>query len=187
MVASPETLQAPYELACKYLNQHQDPKRFGIKHYSVRDKLIRQNSRLYTWGRANGFPLMPDFPTLSEFHPLLQDEDMHTQVKDILEHIVHLHISGPSQFIPSKEEQPLVEKFSLKDLIWRRGRPIRRPRKDIEQLTVLADELASLITKLELLCPGSQVSWVTADVTVVDWSLICSMAEENPNSKPEKY
>ncbi|CAG9983342.1 unnamed protein product [Clonostachys byssicola] len=185
MVASPETLQAPYELACKYLSQHQDTKRFGKKHHVVRNKLVRQNSRLYTWGRANGFPLMPDFPTLSEFHPLLQDDNMHTQVKDILESIVHLHLSGPSGFISIKEELPLVERFSLKDFIWRMGRLVQRPSKDIEQLSVLADKLENLVTKLELLCPGSQVSWVKADVNTVDWSLICSMAKENPNSKPD--
>ncbi|KAK7221602.1 hypothetical protein V2G26_009605 [Clonostachys chloroleuca] len=185
MAASPETLQAPYELACKHLSQHQDLKRLGKKHYAVRDKLVRQDGRLYTWGRANGFPLMRDFPTLSEFHPLLQNDDIHSQVKDILENIIHLHLSGPSRFLPSKEEQPLVERFSLKDFIWRKGRPVRRARKDIEQLNVLADETANLITKLELLCPGSQVSWVKADVDIVDWSLICSMAKENANSKPD--
>ncbi|CAG9945565.1 unnamed protein product [Clonostachys rosea f. rosea IK726] len=185
MVTSPETLQAPYELACKYLSQHQDLKRLGKKHYAVRDKLVRQNSRLYTWGRANGFPLVPDFPTLSEFHPLLQDDDIHTQVKDILEIIVHLHLSGPSRLIPSKKDHPLVEKFSLKDFIWGRGRLVRKSRKDIEQLDILADELESLITKLELLCPGSQVLWVKAGVNIVDWSLICSMAKANQNSKPD--
>jgi hypothetical protein len=49
----------------------------------------------------------------------------------------------------------------------------------------LANELESLITKLELLCPGSQVLWVKAGVNIVDWSLICSMAKANQNSKPD--
>ncbi|VUC31053.1 unnamed protein product [Clonostachys rosea] len=185
MVASPETLQAPYELACKYLSQHQDLKYHGEKEIAVRTKLVKQNSRLYTWGRANGFPLVPDFPTLSEFHPLLQDDDVHTQVKDILEKIVYLHLSGPSRFKPGKAEQPLIERLSLKDFIWHRGRLIRKPRKDIEKLNALADELASLITKLKLLSPGSQVSWVKADVNVVDWSLVCSMTKQNSDSMPE--